>query len=167
MKEGKGKASLLGILGDISESLTAKLPGTSVFIPAVIVALAFLPGINWPTEFPDADMPVKMIEKHRDLIATSRIFAPDQVGDYLIFRNYPQQRVFFDSRHNYYGPEIGDEYLAVIGGKTDWHKLLDKYKIDVLLIRSTGPLASLARASGEWRSVSADKKFELMARAKP
>ena len=163
---GGSKASLLGIVGDIGETLTLKLPGTSAFIPVVIAVLPFLPGVNWPTQFPDGEVPVNMIEKHHDLIANSRVFTPDQVSDYLIFRNYPEQRVFMDSRHNYYGPEIGDEYLAVIGGKADWRKLLNKYKVDVLLIRSGGPLASLARESGEWRAVGSDKKYELLARAK-
>jgi hypothetical protein len=162
--EGRAKASLLGTLRGISETMTNAMPGTSAFIPAVIAILAIMPGIEWPKAFPDEGVPVTMIEKHHDLLASSRVFSYDQVGDYLIFRNYPRQRVFFDSRHNYYGPEIGDEYLAVMAGRSDWNMLLDKYKVNVLLIKSSGPLATLARASGEWRSVSEDGKFELMAR---
>ena len=144
--------------------MTNAMPGTSAFIPAVIAILTIMPGIEWPKAFPDEGVPVTMIEKHHDLLASSRFFSYDQVGDYLIFRNYPRQRVFFDSRHNYYGPEIGDEYLAVMAGRSDWNTLLDKYKVNVLLIKSSGPLATLARASGEWRSVGEDGKFELMAR---
>lgn len=165
--DGQTKASLLGTLRGISETMSSAMPGTSAFIPAVIVLLAVVPGISWPTAFPDGSVPVKMIEQHRDLLASGRVFSPDQVGDYLIFRNFPQQRVFFDSRHNYYGPEIGDEYLAVMDGKPGWHTLLDKYGVNVLLIKSTTPLASLARASGEWRPVGSDGKFDLMARATP
>ena len=162
----KGKASLLGTLRGIADTMTQAMPGTSVFIPAVIVLLAVLPGIQWPTAFPDEGVPVTMIEKHHELLAGARVFSPDQVGDYLIFRNFPRQRVFFDSRHNYYGPRIGDEYLAVLDGKPEWSRLLDKYAVNVLLIKSTGPLASLARASGQWQSLGADGKFELMARDK-
>jgi hypothetical protein len=164
--DGQANASLLGTLRGISETMTAAMPGTSAFIPAAIALLAVLPGIHWPTAFPDEGVPVTMIEKHHDLLAGARVFGPDQVADYLIFRNFPKQRVFFDSRHNYYGPGIGDEYIAVMEGKPDWRTLLDKYGVNVLLIKTSVPLASLARASGEWRLVSADGKFEILERAK-
>jgi hypothetical protein len=38
--------------------------------------------------------------------ATSRIFTTDQWAGYLIYHNYPQQRVFLDGRTNYYGPKM-------------------------------------------------------------
>jgi hypothetical protein len=164
---GRGKASLLGTLRGISETMTERMPGTSWLIPVSVVILAVTPGIAWPIAFPEEGVPVAMIEKHRDLLARARVFAPDQVANYLIFRSYPRQRVFFDTRHNYYGPEAGNEYLAVIEGKRDWGKLLDKYRVEVLLIKSGGPLASLALASGEWRTVDSNGRFALMERSMP
>jgi hypothetical protein len=100
------KTSLLGILDAVAGQLTAKLPGTSLFIPLVIAALALAPGLSWPTAFPEGGgVPIQMIEAHRDLLADGRVFTSDQIADYLIYRNYPRQRVFFDSRHNYYGDQ--------------------------------------------------------------
>ena len=109
---GQSRKSLFGILDDMSRELTAKLPGTSLFIPLVIAGLALAPkGLHWPTAFPDGGgIPIKIVETHLDLLANSRPFTSDQIADYLIFRNYPRQRVFFDSRHNYYGEKIGGEY---------------------------------------------------------
>jgi len=158
----KPKASVLGLLNDFSRQLTTWSTGTSLFIPATILILAHVPGMHWPTTFPDTEgLPVTLIQKNADLLADSRVFASDQIADYLIFRNYPKQRVFFDSRHNYYGDKIGDEYLAIAEGGTEWNRLLEQYDIGVLLCKIGSPLDSLVTAAGGWYVVDSDDKFRL------
>jgi hypothetical protein len=171
---GRSRASLLGMLDDVSSALTARLPGTSLFIPLVIVVLAMMPNLHWPSGFPDGGgVPTKLIARHADLLATNRVFCSDQIADYLIFKNYPRQRVFFDSRHNYYQENgnshhgeniIGDEYLALGSGAPNWRDLLDKYRFTVLLSGKSSPLVSLVKATGGWRVVDGDAKFTLMER---
>ncbi len=85
------RASILGMLDDFFRQLSIRLPGTSFFIPVAIVGLALAPGLHWPSEYPEAGVPIKMIERHLDLFATGRVFASDQMAGYLIFRNYPRQ----------------------------------------------------------------------------
>jgi hypothetical protein len=163
---GGSKASLLGMLNDVSGQLTAKLPGTSLFIPVVIALLMIVPGLHWPTVFPEGGVPVKMIEPHLDLLASGRLFTSDQIADYLIFRNYPAQRVFIDSRHNYYGDKIGNAYLAINNGGPTWRSLLDEYGITVVLVDTDAPLAALLQAAGGWRVIQGDAKFMLFEREK-
>ena len=55
--------------------MTNAMPGTSAFIPAVIAILTIMRGIEWPKAFPDEGVPVTMIEKHHDLLASSRVFS--------------------------------------------------------------------------------------------
>jgi hypothetical protein len=163
----RSRASLLGMLEDVSRQLTARLPGTSLFIPLVILVLAVAPGIRWPTAFPDGGgVPVKLIEPHLDLLASGRLFASDQTADYLIFRSYPRQRVFLDSRHNYYGEKIGNDYLAINNGWPKWRSLLDDWGFTVILCDIDAPLAALVQAAGGWRIVDSDKKFILFEREK-
>ena len=162
--EGKSKASLMGMLNDVSRSLSAGMPGTSLLIPMAIIALALAPGLQWPTVFPEQWVPVKFIETHHDLLAASRVFASDQIADYLVFRNYPRQRVFLDSRHNYYGEEIGNDYIAINSGSPQWRSLLDKYKFDLILCESDAPVGTLVQATGGWRIVDRTEKFILFAR---
>lgn len=162
---GKSRTSLLGIFGDMSGQLTSILAGTSIFIPLVVVGLALTPGLHWPTEFPEGGgLPIKMIELHSDLLANGRVFASDQIADYLIFRNYPRQKVFFDSRHNYYGEKIGNAYFSLNNGGREWRALLDEFHFDVALLGADAPLAALLQTSGDWRVVEDDDKFVLFER---
>ncbi len=48
----RSRASLAGMLHDVSQQLTVRLPGTSAFIPLVIMVLAIAPGIHIPSQFP-------------------------------------------------------------------------------------------------------------------
>ncbi len=164
MAAGRKKSSIFAILHDVTKQLTPMMTGTSLFIPVVIFGVLLMPGLNWPTEIPEGAVPVKFIEKHAERIATSRIFVPDQMADYLIFRNYPRQKVFFDSRHNYYGPVIGNEYLAISGGQRKWLELFNKYRFNLALIPVDEPLSALLSGSAEWRKVDSDEKHILFER---
>ena len=161
------KQSIPGILYDVSRQLSASLPGTGAFIPAVIVVIALMPGLHWPTAFPDGgSIPAKLIESHADLLANGRVFASDQIADYLIFRNAPRQKVFIDSRHNYYGEQIGNEYLAISNGEPRWRSLLDQYRINLVLTEASFPLTSLLRVTEGWRESGQDSKYILFERVK-
>ena len=145
----QSRASLFGILDDMARQLTAKLLGTSLFIPLVIAGLALAPGLHWPTAFPEGGgIPIKMIDAHLDLLADSRVFTTDQIADYLIFRNYPRQRVFFDSRHNYYGEKMGAAYLSVINGGHQWRSVMDEFHFNVVLVATDALLAALLGLRG-------------------
>jgi hypothetical protein len=164
---GRSKTSLVGIFGDMSGQLTSILSGTSLFIPLVIVGLTLTPGLHWPTEFPEGGgLPIRMIESHLDLLANGRVFTADQIADYLIFRNYPRQRVFFDSRHNLYRDKIGNAYFSLNDGKREWKSLLDEYRFNVALLSVDAPLAGLLKTTANWRVVDDDDKFILFERAK-
>jgi hypothetical protein len=161
------KTSLLGILNDVAAQLTEKMPGTSVFIPLVILGLAVAPGLYWPTAFPEGGgVPIKLIEAHRDLLANGRVFTSDQIADYLIFRNAPRQKVFLDSRHNYYGEKIGDAYFSILEAGPRWRSLMDEYHLNVALVDADAPLAAVLQAAGGWRLVAGDDKFVLLERQK-
>ena len=108
---GRSRASLLGLLDDITQKFSTRLRGTSAFIPAFIVVLALISGVPWPKEFAADAVPMDLVEKHLDLLSTGRLFASDQIADYLIFRN-PRQKVFIDSR-----AQNGAAELFIIGGQ--------------------------------------------------
>ncbi len=55
-----------------------------------------------------------MIHEHSAQILNTRLLTTDQWGDYLIYLN-PQQKVYVDGRSDFYGQEIGNEYLRVDG----------------------------------------------------
>jgi hypothetical protein len=160
---GHPRNSTLGTLHEMTGKFSSKLAGTSALIPAFMVLLAFIPGVNWPRSLASDAVPMKLAEKHLDLLSSGRLFASDQIADYLIFRN-PRQKVFIDSRHNYYGDKIGNDYVTIAAGGSKWRSLLDQYRINVLLAETNTPIASLVKTAPDWAAVDSDPQFTLFAR---
>ena len=93
-----------------------------------------------------------------------RILTSDQWADYLIFRLYPQQRVFFDGRSDFFGAAIGSDYRKLLGCEKSWRELLDRYQFDMALLPRDWALnAALEREPG-WRQVYGDPLAVLYAR---
>jgi hypothetical protein len=160
---GSSRSSTLGTLHEMTGKFSAKLGGTSALIPAFILLLAFVPGVNWPRSMAADAVPMKLVEKHLDLLSSGRLFASDQIADYLIFRN-ARQKVFMDSRHNYYGDKIGNDYIMIAAGGSRWRSLIDEYHIDVLLAETNAPITSLITTTPGWVMVDSDRQYALFAR---
>jgi hypothetical protein len=161
--EGRSRKSSVGALHEMTANFSSRLAGTSILIPAFIALLVWIPGLSWPQAFNCPAVPMKLVERHLDLLASGRLFTSDQIADYLIFRNQGQ-KVFIDSRHNYYGDRIGNDYLQIAGGGSHWRGLLDQYRIDVLLAETNAPITSLAGATPGWVKIDDDSEYTLLAR---
>jgi len=163
------RSSTAYALDTIARESQPSLSRTSVWAVIPLVALACIgsPTINWPDNFPKELFPTALIEKHGQLLSGSRVFASDQWSDYLIYRFYPQQRVFFDGRSDFYGPALGKEYIRISQGGHDWSALLEKHGIDVVLSRPDWPLASLLKQSQAWKLVEDSGKALLFVRRTP
>lgn len=157
------KNSAARILDDIGAPLVASSQHVSLWLPAAVIVL-FLTCGTWPTEFPHEIFPAKIVSHHADLIASSRVYTSDQWADYLLYRNYPRQRVFMDDRHQFYEAGIGNDYLTLDGGGRDWRRILDRYKVDTVLSKAGTPLASILRERPDWRIVEEDDLAVLFAR---
>jgi len=129
----------------------------------VLVLVLFLSGsVTWPQDFPERWFPVKVAASHAAEIRASRVLAPDQWGDYLIFKGYPEQKVFIDGRSDFYGPDLGKEYLDMVQGRYDWRALMNKYHFDLVLAPVDWPLVSLLKNQADWGVVEDDGKAVLM-----
>ena len=84
------------------------------------------------------------------------MFSTDQWGDYLIYRHYPNVKVFIDGRSDFYGEKFGDQYLDVIDSKWNWERRLDQYGIRTVLLPVDTSVASVLKGSSHWRVVYDD-----------
>jgi hypothetical protein len=75
-------------------------------------------------------------------------------GGYLIWRG---RKVFIDGRLDVYGEEFMREYIQVEKGKKNWKKILEKYKIKVILWPRGGFLPTLLKESSEWQIIYEDE----------
>lgn len=132
---------------------------------AAVAAVALLPVVDWPTQFPKDLFPVAMEARHRELLKSARVFTTDQWADYLIWRNYPEQRVFMDARHNYYGEKIGNEFLTVAHGLPGWRKVQERYDFEVYLWPVDTPLESILNESPEWHVLDRDSRAVLFVKS--
>jgi hypothetical protein len=194
---GAGKASLAGIVNQIAADSLAGFRRTSVWPALSVLALVLIGGpalpakngsassgtsndgptpahntlaaelaIRWPQDFPELLFPTKLVHDHAGLIDASRVFTTDQWGDYLIYTN-PRRKVFVDGRSDFYGPEVGNEYLGMINGRWDWQQLFAKYEFNLALVPTESAIAQLLKLSPDWRGVEDDGKRILLVRGNP
>ncbi len=159
-----GKKSLAGIVNAMAADSVAGFRRSSAW-PAIVIAALILTGppIPWPKDFPPEVFPVAMVRKHAAQILDSRVMTTDQWADYLIFVN-PRQRVFIDGRSDFYGPEIGNQYLHLASAQWDWEQLMTKYDFNLALLPVDLPLSELLKRSAKWRIVEDDGKRILLVR---
>jgi hypothetical protein len=122
-------------------------------VPAI--ALAFLGSAVHVSDFDKRDFPVaaaSVIAHYPD----ARIFTFDQWGDYLIYRFFPQKRVFVDGRSDFYGADFGDKWVNAINATHDWRTELSRFSINTVLLQTDQPLASVLKESPEWKPVFDD-----------
>lgn len=112
------------------------------------------------SDFPAARFPVAAVAHTLDRLAPPdrppRILTSDQWGDYLIFRLYPRQRVFFDGRSDFYGPMLGADYKELMGAGHRWPELFARYAFEVALLPCDWPLASVLERDPDWELLYRD-----------
>ena len=159
------KSSLPGILNLMAADGSKGFRRTSAWPAVAVVVLVLMgPPIKWPQDFPDLLFPTTIVHTHSDLILRSRVLTTDQWGDYLIYVN-PAQKVFMDGRSDFYGPEVGNDYLRLSNGSWDWQRLLDKYRFNLALLPTESPLSQILKLAPEWRVVEDDGKRILLVRS--
>jgi hypothetical protein len=162
---GMRKTSLLRILHQLGEDLGSSFRRMSVW-PAVVVGVLTVMDapIQWPRDFPSEAFPITMVHQNAALLTAGRLLTPDQWADYLIYCNYPRQRVFVDGRSDFYGESLGKEYLHLLQGEYDWPAILKRYDFDKALLPVDWPLASILKLDHSWRVVKDDGKAILFLR---
>lgn len=100
----------------------------------------FAPQFN-PEEFPIQAIPV--IEQN----AGKRIFTTDQWADYLLYRLYPAERVFFDGRSDFYGNDFVLVNQRIAGAEHQWNALLQRFHIELVMVKPETPLSAVLKIS--------------------
>lgn len=158
------KSSLLGIVNQMSRDLAPSFERASAW-PFLLVGVLIAMGapIKWPKDFPELIFPVKMIHEHSAQILNTRLLTTDQWGDYIIYLN-PGQKVYIDGRSDFYGPEIGNEYLRLTGGQWDWEQIMKRNEFTTVLLPSELPICQLLKRDPEWKVEQDSGKTILLVR---
>ena len=141
-------------------------PIVAVVLGLLVCVQAAKPGSrHWMDAHFDArHFPVQASEVIAQRGIREPIFAPDSWGGYLIYRLYPQNKVFVDDRHDLYGEEFLKEYLKAIRLTPDWNGFLEKKRVNWALLPAESSLANMLRETSQWHVVYQDGTSVLLER---
>jgi hypothetical protein len=157
------------LLWDASHDWGMRLPTawTAVLGAAALLAV-------WPraglADFPEQRFPVAAVNRNLGVLAAPpapHILTSDQWADYLIFRLYPRQRVFFDGRSDFYGPALGRDYQVLLGAGRAWRETMARYDFRQALLPVDWPLGVLLEHDPDWALVYRDARAVLLVRRGP
>ncbi len=161
-----GRGSVAAVLGAVARDFGTRAGRLTPWAAAGVAAVLLLtPDRKWPRDFPDHAFPTSLVRSQASLLRQARVFTSDEWADYLIYRNWPRQRVFMDGRSDFYGPSIGNQYIALMQAQPGWERILARYGCDVVLVPARWGLAALLEADPGWRLVAADGRAKLFRRA--
>lgn len=159
----QGAKSMLGVIWDMGERTAARLQPVSIWSGIAVAGIAIF-CTTFPVDLSAKYFPRDIVKRHASELGAGRVFTTDQWGDYLLWKNYPQQRVFIDGRSDYYQAGVGNEYLQVSGAAPGWTKTLDKYQVTLALVPTDIPLAGALGADPTWKVIDQDSKTILFRR---
>jgi hypothetical protein len=85
-------------------------------------------------------------------------------GGYLIWRIYPEYRVYIDGRADVYGDDFVKEFLDIHDGSRMWREILYKRGIRTVLVKPNVALASLLRQDANWQEAFEDTNAVIFVR---
>ena len=166
--------SLLEAVDDISGNMVAmetQFRGHGLAILALAAATAIV--LNGgrlfsaqvvSAQFNEKKFPVRATEFIRGKNIHDHLFNPDDWSGYLIYRLYPETKVFFDDRHDFYGEAFVREYVQASDATSKWRQPLDKYQVKWVLVPAASPLATVLKESKDWRTEFDDGMAAIFSR---
>jgi hypothetical protein len=77
-------------------------------------------------------------------------------GGYLIWKLYPERRVYIDGRADVYGDAFIEEFLRASKGEGDWREPLSRFDVRTVIVKPDSPLASLLLKEEGWSKAFED-----------
>jgi hypothetical protein len=97
-----------------------------------------------------------------------RIFVYYDWGGYAIWKLYPEYRVFVDGRADLYGDDLLRQAIkTVVDLRTGWRDILDRWKVEAVLVPPSCALAQALLLDPNWRAAFVDSKAIILLRTHP
>ena len=147
---------------------------TGATTPYVVVTVALLGLLAYgrgrvgsveviPDQFNPERFPVAAVAEARSEHLEGRLFHEFTWGGYLLWA-WPEQKVFIDGGSDFYGGNLLRAYRHVVNVQPGWRDSLDTWRIDLVLVRSSGAIAGELMREPAWRSWYADSTATIFRR---
>lgn len=163
-----GKRSLAAAWLDLDAQMFPQASRFSLVLPLFFVAALVTPArLGAPADFPTRDFPARLLSAHAAEVDSPRLFTTDAWADYVVYHRFPRVRVFVNGMNDFFGPEIGNEYLDMLEAAPDTAERFEHWGFEAALVPAKTPLARWLRGRPEWRLVAEDRQAALFRRVRP
>jgi hypothetical protein len=100
--------------------------------------------------FSEDIFPVKAIDWVSEQPDMGSVFNYFPWGGYLLYRSWPQYQVFIDGQTDFYGEPLTREYEKVISLSQGWNEVLDKYKVQWIIMPGEALLVEALESHPNW-----------------
>jgi hypothetical protein len=150
---------------------TQKMRGINLAVAALLIVLVVVKSPWWRSQYLGdsllkAEIPVGAVDYIEQNDLRGNIFHLQGYGDYMLWRLWPKQKVFFDGRVHIYGEEFVRAYLEIMQG-IDWEERLSKQNIRFVLLpkdnteKGARGLIGKIRHSSSWKLLFEDENSVL------
>ncbi|MEW6182316.1 MAG: hypothetical protein AB1500_03955 [Bacillota bacterium] len=141
----------------------------TVLLPLVVFFYIFVLTVRFPSQNvinhnftpKDAEYPVAALDYLKTHPIKGKMFNDFGWGGYLIW-NRPEEKVFIDGRADVYLKKVFDDYIDITRLKPEAASLLEKYRIDYVLMPVDAPLIVALQFSPHWKAVYKDDTVKIM-----
>jgi len=144
-----------------------------MFVVASVVLMMVFCFVRWGTLIKgqgrsESEMyPKRAVDYMAGAGDTGRLFAYYDWGGYSIWRLDPATKVFVDGRADLYGDEMLDQFKAAMQLRAGWHEILERWRVETVLIPSSSALAQALALDTDWRPTYQDSQAAVFRRAIP
>ncbi len=85
-------------------------------------------------------------------------------GGYLIWKTYPDYRVYIDGRADVYGDSFIFNYINIYRAEPGWEDKLSNQDIRIVLVEANSPLAGMLRQNSAWKTAYTDNFSNIFTR---
>jgi hypothetical protein len=110
------------------------------------------------------NFPVAAVRFMRENSLPQPVFNEYGWGGYMIWKLYPDYRVYIDGRADVYGDQYLEEFLRAHDGVGDWRAPLERWRVRTVFVGPDAPLASLLRQDAAWRVAFEDGQAVIFVR---
>lgn len=110
------------------------------------------------------NFPLAAVEFIRETRPPQPVYNEYGWGGYMIWKLYPDYRVYIDGRADVYGDAYMEEFLKTHDAAANWRAPLEHEGVRTVVLNPEAPLASLLRQEGGWRKVFEDGQAVIFVR---
>lgn len=88
-------------------------------------------------------------------------------GGYMLYRLWPENRVFIDGQTDFYGEELTRVYESILEAQLGWETNLENFGIDWIIFPKDEPLVQKLVLSPDWEQIYEDSVSVILRRELP